>query len=256
MDLIHSPAVSRRQALRLAATSALAAVVAACRPWTKDPLPVQAPTPTLRGPEPVEGESALERLVAGNARYVANRAQYPGHSTERREQVAEGQHPFAAVLCCSDSRVPPEILFDQGLGDLFVTRVAGNVVDDEMIGSLEYAVEHLGVRLIMVLGHERCGAVRAALEATLAGVEMEGHLEHLVKAIEPAIEEAQLAYGDAWEAVAAANIERQVTALRHSQPILAELVEAGEVEVVGARYDLDSGWVTLLEEPAAEESHS
>jgi carbonic anhydrase len=218
-------------------------------------LPVQAPTPTLRGPEPVEGGSALERLLAGNARYVANRLQYPGHSSERRAQVAEGQHPFAAILCCSDSRVPPEILFDQGLGDLFVTRVAGNVADDELIGSLEYAVEHLGVRLIMVLGHERCGAVRAALETVLAGAEAEGHLEHLVQAIEPALEEAQLAYGDAWEAVAAANVERQAALLRHSRPLLAEFVEAGEVEVVAARYDLDSGWVTLLEADAAE-AHS
>ncbi len=174
---------------------------------------------------------------------------------ERRLQVAEGQHPFAAILCCSDSRVPPEILFDQGLGDLFVTRVAGNVVDDELIGSLEYAVEHLGVRLIMVLGHERCGAVRATLEAVLAGAEAEGHLEHLVKAIEPALEEAQLAYGDAWEAVAAANIERQASLLRHSRPILAEFVEAGELEVVAGRYDLDSGWVTLLE-AETEEAHS
>lgn len=247
----HAP-LSRRQVLRLSAAGLAAGLCAACRAWTRDPLPVAGPTPTLRGPEPVESASALERLLAGNARYVADFALYPGQTVERREQVAEGQYPFAAILCCSDSRVPPEVLFDQGLGDLFVARVAGNVLDDELTGSLEYAVEHLGVRLILVLGHERCGAVRAALESVLAKTELEGHLGRLVQALEPAIEEASLADGDAWEAVALANVRRQAALLRTSGPILAEKVAAGELEIAAARYDLDTGWVTLVTEPEAE----
>lgn len=250
---MHPPSSrSRRQFLRLASASAVAAAAAACRPWTKDPLPIVGPTPTLRGPDPVEGSSALERLLLGNARYVANLLQYPGQTVERRVQVAKAQYPFAAILCCADSRVPPEILFDQGLGDLFIARVAGNIADDELTGSLEYAVEHLGTRLIMVLGHERCGAIRATLENKLAGAELDGHLEVLARAIEPALEEAQLAgSADVWEAVALANVRRQTALLRASQPILAEKVEAGELEIVGARYDLDTGWVTLVktEEP-------
>ncbi len=242
---------SRRQFLRLATASAAGLLAAACRPWTKEPLPVQAPTPTLRSPDAIESPDALERLLQGNARYVADRRQNPGQTEERRVQIAAGQHPFAAILTCADSRVPPEILFDQGLGDLFVVRVAGNVVDDEIIGSLEYAVEHLGVRLIMVLGHERCGAIRAALETVLTGAEAEGHLESLVKAIEPALEEARLTDADVWDSVADANVQLTAAALRHSHPILIEFVEAGELSVVGARYDLDSGWVTLLAEEGA-----
>jgi carbonic anhydrase len=245
--------VSRRRFLHLAGLAAAGSLAGACRPWTKEPLAVAGPTPTLRGPDPLGTDDALERLRQGNARYVADRMQRPGHSQERRAQVAEGQHPFAAILTCADSRVPPEILFDQGLGDLFVVRVAGNIADDEITASLEYAVEHLGVRLIMVLGHERCGAIRAALESVLTGVEAEGHLERLVQAIEPAIEEADLTAGDVWGTVGDANVRRTAAQLRASQPILREFVEAGELRVVGARYDLDTGWVTPLAE--AEEAH-
>ncbi len=253
MEQPPAPAtLSRRQALRLALASLAAGAAGACRSWTRDPLPVALPTPTLRGPDPIEGASALERLLAGNVRYVAELAQHPGETAERRRQVAQAQYPFAAILCCSDSRVAPEILFDQGLGDLFVVRVAGNVLDDELLGSLEYAVEHLGVHLIMVLGHERCGAIRAALESVLAGAELEGHLGRLVEAIEPAIEEAPLT-GDVWEAVAEANLVRQARRLKTSLPILEEFVAAGELEVVAARYDLDTGWVTLVE--LAEATH-
>jgi carbonic anhydrase len=241
--MTHFP--SRRSFLRLAGLAAAASFASACRPWTKEPLAVALPTPTPRGPEPIESGDALERLLTGNLRFVANYRQYPGQSVERRAQVAEGQHPFAAILTCADSRVPPELLFDQGLGDLFVVRVAGNVADDEITGSLEYAVEHLGVRLIMVLGHERCGAVRAALEAIVLKAEPEGNLEYLVRALEPAIEEAS-PEGDLWENAATANVQVQVGALRASKPILHEFVEKGELRVVGARYDLDTGLVSVL----------
>lgn len=241
--MTHFP--SRRTFLRLAGVAAAASLASACRPWTKEPLAVAPPTPTPRGPDPIESGEALKRLLTGNLRFVANYRQYPGQSVERAAQLAEGQHPFAAVLTCADSRVPPELLFDQGLGDLFVVRVAGNVADDEVIGSLEYAVEHLDVRLILVLGHERCDAVRAALEAVVLKAEPEGHLVHLVHALEPAIEKTS-AEGDLWENTVNANVHVQVNALRKSKPVLREFVEKGELRVVGARYDLDTGLVSVL----------
>src|SRR5947209_10905279 len=131
---------------------------------------------------PVSGtaaDEALARLMAGNRRYVLHKEQHPDQSLTRRKELESGQHPFAVILGCADSRVSPEILFDQGLGDLFVIRVAGNVVDDTILASVEYAVEHLGTRLIMVLGHEKCGAVSAAIE----GGKQPRHLDALVAAI-------------------------------------------------------------------------
>jgi carbonic anhydrase len=241
---------SRRQILHLTGLTAASGLLAACSPytrsWDKERAPVAGPTPTLRGPAVIRGGPALQRLMNGNLRYVANYAQAPGHHPERRAQVAERQHPFAAILCCADSRVPPEIVFDQGLGDLFVVRVAGNVADDEIVGSLEYAVEHLGVKLIMVLGHERCGAVRAALENTVAGGHAEGQMGHLLHSLEPAIEAADVTRGNVWDVVINTNALLTAATLMHSPPILAEFVEHGELQVVAARYDLDTGLVKLL----------
>src|SRR5207245_4280782 len=110
---------------------------------------------------------AISKLKEGNGRYASGNLQHPGQTTERRAKLTKSQHPFAIIVSCSDSRVPPELVFDQGLGDLFVLRVAGNVIDDHSLGSIEYAVDHLAVRLIVVLGHQRCGAVHAA-KATIA----------------------------------------------------------------------------------------
>ena len=248
--------LSRRQLLQAAGLAAVSGALAACSPytrsWDKERAPVAGPTPTLRGPQVIEGGPALQRLMNGNLRFVANYLQSPGQHPERREQVAEGQHPFAAILCCADSRVPPEIVFDQGLGDLFVVRVAGNVADDEIIGSLEYAVEHLGVKLIMVLGHERCGAVRAALEARVTGSHVEGHLGHLLHSLEPAISAADVTLGNVWDVVIDTNATLTAQQLQHAQPILAEFVEHGEVQVVAARYDLDTGLVKLLKDESGD----
>src|SRR5262249_23586927 len=127
----------------------------------------------------------VERLADGNRRYVGSKATHPDETAERRAQVAKGQKPFAVVLGCAGSRGRPEVVFAQGLGDLFVVRVAGNVADDAVVGSIEYAVEHLGAGLIVVLGHERCGACQAALE----GGEAPGHLHAIVEPIEPAVKE-------------------------------------------------------------------
>src|SRR5437870_542082 len=134
----------------------------------------------------IDPEQALQRLRNGNRRYAAMKALRPHQTRARRTSLAKGQQPFAVVVSCADSRVPPEIIFDQGLGDLFVLRVAGNIVDDHSLGSIEYAVDHLAVRLIVVLGHQRCGAVKAAKETIAAKGEAPAHIQSLVTAIQPA----------------------------------------------------------------------
>ena len=140
----------------------------------------------------MDGDRALQKLMEGNTRYVSARLAHPNQTPARRAEVSEGQHPFAVIVGCSDSRLPPEIIFDQGLGDLFVVRLAGHVLNDEALGSIEYAVEHLGTQLIMVLGHDRCGAVTAAVKEGDAS----GHLGSIMKAIAPAVKKAKDRPGD------------------------------------------------------------
>jgi carbonic anhydrase len=190
----------------------------------------------------VSGKEAQQKLMDGNKRYVDAGQSHPNQTAERRTEVAKKQHPFAALLDCADSRVPPEILFDQGLGDLFVVRVAGNILDDAALGSLEYAVDHLGVKYIMVLGHERCGAV----EATLAGGEAPGHIGCLVKAIQPAVDRSRNQPGDPVENAVRANVAMVVQQLKSSAPILGESARKGDLTIVGAVYDLDDGVVAIL----------
>lgn len=188
---------------------------------------------------------AISKLKEGNRRYTSGNLQHPGQTTERRTELAKSQHPFAVVLSCSDSRVPPEIVFDQGLGDLFVVRVAGNVIDDHGLGSIEYAVDHLGVRLILILGHQSCGAVKAAKETITAKGKAPGHIQSLVTAIKPAVEAT--VYGDL-DATIKANVKHVVDALRSSTPILKGKVDSGEMKVIGGYYNLDTGAVSFLDE--------
>src|SRR5688572_29208115 len=187
-------------------------------------------------------DQALQMLMEGNKRYVAAKMLRPNQSVQRRGEVAKDQSPFAVILGCSDSRVPPEIVFDQGLGDLFVIRLAGNVLSDEALGSIEYAATHLGARLVLVLGHERCGAVDAAVK----GGEAEGHLGSIVEAIRPAVAAAKGEPGDLLDNAVKGNVRRVVAQLRSSEPVLAKRVNEGKVRVAGARYDLDTGKVTLV----------
>jgi carbonic anhydrase len=195
--------------------------------------------PAIAAPE------ALALLKAGNERFVANMLEHPHQSAQRRTEVAAGQHPIAAVLGCADSRTAPEVVFDQGLGDVFVVRVAGNVVNDDTLGSLEYAVEHFGLHLIVVLGHEHCGAVEAARETIAAGSEAHGHLKALVRELAPAVEATRREDAEATERVNVLNVAQ---ALRDSDPILHDLVTAGKLTVVGAYYDLDTGKVSFLKD--------
>jgi carbonic anhydrase len=188
---------------------------------------------------------AIFKLKEGNGRYTSGNLQHPGQTAERRTELAKTQHPFAAIVSCSDSRVPPEIVFDQGLGDLFIVRVAGNVINDEGLGSIEYSVDHLGTRLIVVLGHQRCGAVQATKETIAAKGKAPGHIESLVTAIKPAVETTAK---DDLDATIKANVKNVVQALRSSTPILKAKVDSGEVKVIGGYYSLDTGAVTFLDE--------
>ena len=199
-------------------------------------------------PPKVSPADALARLKAGNQRFVAGQLEHPRQTARRRTELANSQGPFAVVLGCADSRTPPELVFDQGLGDVFVVRVAGNVLNDETVGSIEYAVEHLGAQLIVVLGHERCGAVKAARETMAAKAEAPGHIQSLVKAIAPAVEATA---GKDAEATAKANELHVAKKLRESAPILKEWVEKGTVSVVAAHYDLDTGAVEFLKDGPA-----
>ncbi len=194
--------------------------------------------------EKVSKTESLERLKAGNARYVSGSLTHPHQDIGRRTKLAGGQSPFAIVLGCADSRTSPELVFDQGLGDLFVVRVAGNMANDQNIGSIEYSVEHLNSRLIVVLGHERCGAVKASREILASGGKAPGHIGSLIDAIKPAVESTKNA--DMEETVKA-NVKNVVKQLRESGPILKEMVDKGELGVVGAYYDLDTGAVTFFE---------
>lgn len=183
----------------------------------------------------------IQRLKEGNSRFAKGEPVHSNQSIERREELANGQNPFAVILSCSDSRVPPEIIFDQGLGDLFVIRTAGEVVDDFELASIEYAVEHLHVELIVVLGHEKCGAVDAAVK----GGELPGHLGKLISEIEPAVKQAKKQEGDLLTNAVYGNIHRVVRQLKNSEPIIKELVEHNHLQIKGAYYDLDDGKVNF-----------
>lgn len=199
-----------------------------------------APTPAGG---PVTHAQAMQRLIEGNARFVAGAMTHPQQTPAVRTELAKGQAPFAVILGCADSRTSPEVLFDQGLGDLFVARVAGNVIDDHVIGSIEYAVEHLHAPLIVVLGHSKCGAVVAAREVVASDGHAEGHIESLVQAIRPAVEQT---IGEDAEATCKANVHNVARALSESKPILHHMLEEGKIKVIGAYYDLESGRVVLL----------
>ena len=205
----------------------------------------QAADPAHPDQPSVAPAEAISKLKEGNGRYTSGSLQHPGQTTERRTELAKTQHPFAAIVSCSDSRVPPEIVFDQGLGDLFVVRVAGNVINDEGLGSIEYTVDHLGTRLILVLGHQSCGAVDAARETIAAKGKAPGHIQSLVTAIKPAVEATAK---DDLETTVKANVKNVVKALRSSTPILKSKVDSGEIQVIGGYYSLDTGAVTFLDE--------
>ena len=194
---------------------------------------------------------ALQRLRDGNRRFVAGeRGDANSVSEARRAELVGGQNPFAAIVACSDSRVPVELLFDQGLGDLFVIRVAGNIVAPSQIGSVEFAAAKLGTRLVVVLGHSNCGAIDAALQAIASSGEAASpNLRAIVDSIRPALEPL-VATGsdvDLAEAVAA-NVRQSVLQLRESSSILQDFENAGDIMIVGAEYSIESGEVEFFDD--------
>jgi len=194
-------------------------------------------------PSNVSAEEAIERLKVGNERFAAGKATHDHQQPDRRDEVAKAQKPFAIIVCCSDSRVGPEIVFDQGLGDIFVLRTAGNVIDDVGQGTIEYAVEHFGTQLIVVLGHSQCGAVSAAV----SGGEIHGHVRAVVEAIKPAVEKVKGLPGDPVQNAVWANVREDVKQLESDSPVLSDRIKAGKLKIVGACYGLDSGQVKRVE---------
>ena len=188
---------------------------------------------------------ALERLKAGNQRYTEDKDEHPHNDAAHRASLAGGQAPFATILTCADSRVPPSLIFDQGIGDLFVVRVAGNLCDDAILGSIEYASQHLGVKLVVVMGHRSCGAVSAAVDnVDVDGPATGSHIDALIDAIRPAVRAAEGA-GDLLDSSIRKNAAMVATQIRESKPIMSKLAAEG-VEVVPAYYDLESGAVEWL----------
>lgn len=195
-------------------------------------------------------DQALEQLKSGNEQFLAAGGTRE-LGAERRVEIAKGQTPFAVFVSCSDSRVPPEYLFGRGLGELFVVRNAGNTVDTVALGSLEYAVAELGVPLVVIMGHERCGAVHAALSVVQENTKFPGSIGQMIEPIIPAVLSARAANVGAEEAAlldasVRANIERVAAYVREAGPILSTAVASGAVKVVGARYDLEDGKVEFF----------
>jgi carbonic anhydrase len=198
------------------------------------------------GPNAIAPSDALARLMRGNERYAANTPENKDYSAGRAARTT-AQYPIAAIVGCADSRVSPELAFDQGPGDLFVVRVAGNFVNDDGLASLEYGVKFLGVPLIVVLGHTNCGAVSAVVKAIREHAVLPGHLPELVTAIRPAVEIAKThGHGDLVADATIENVRLNANRLRVSKPLIGEYVKAGKVQVVGAIYDLATGKIRMI----------
>ena len=239
-DMRHEPLISRRAFVR---TSALAALV----PWIGAAGAAAAPAPGAAPPQnAIAPADALKRLMEGNARYAANTPNERDFSSGRAAR-AQAQYPIAAILSCADSRVAPELLFDQAPGDLFVVRIAGNVVTPNLLASIEYGLQFLGAPLIVVLGHTNCGAVDAAIKVLKAKAVLPGHLPELIAAIKPAVIVAEKTKsGNLLDDAAAENVRRQVARLKSSPPIVQKLYAGKKIDIVGGMYDLATGKVGMV----------
>lgn len=233
MNSDHEPhRTARRSVLRAAVTGTalLGTGLAAAAPAAAT-APVAAPHK-----RPTTAEEALRELAAGNRRWRTFRERHPDETPAVRQALTAGQHPFALILGCIDSRVAPELVFDQGLGDLMVVRSAGQVLDEAVLGSLAYGVLELGIPLLMVLGHQSCGAVKATVQADETGERLPAHIQYLADQISPAIDRTKT--GDARiDSTIDANI-RLIRSRLAAEPDLAAKVESGALAVVGARYEL------------------
>ena len=237
---MHVPKpVSRREFMRLSGVAFGAAGFAISTMGRAADLPVRER----------DADTVLTQLLEGNKRFMKGDLAHPRRKPEDFVPLAEGQAPLTAIVCCADSRVAPELIFDQGVGDLFVVRVAGNVITgagDSVKGSIEYAVAELDVRLIMVLGHSQCGAVKAAIKHISDNDALPGSINGLVDLIRPAVAAVKNKQGNLLENAIKANVERGIERLKRLEPILAGSVKKGTLKVVGALYDLHSGKVTAF----------
>ncbi len=237
--------IDRRNLLGLTALTAGAAFIATSGPAIAADGSKTAAKPMMTP------DQALAKLISGNRRFVADEIPVTDNSTKRRLELAKSQSPFAVLVGCADSRVGPEHLFGGGLGELFIVRTAGNYVDDAGYGSIAYAIAALGTPLIVVLGHERCGAVDAATKLVTSNSQLPPSLTRMVQPILPAVLDAQATLGDKTDLVDHAihmNVRHVARALRESSdPILADPIKAGKVRVVGAYYDLDTGAVDFFD---------
>ncbi len=240
--------ISRRTAL-FAAGALAAAPTAALAQRGSPSRPFQI-APTRNGKSALTPDQALDLLKQGNRDFLADRPFGAPVGNQRRLELAAGQAPFAAYVSCSDSRVPPELLFGRGLGELFIVRNAGNTVDTAAMGSIEFAVAVLGVPLVVVMGHESCGAVKAAIDVVEKNASFPGSIGRMIEPIVPAVLASRGRAGDKLEMATRANVSRTVERLRTaSEPMLLEPQRQGRLKVVGAYYDLDSGRVDFFDEP-------
>jgi carbonic anhydrase len=230
--------ISRRNSLKFVA-GAIGTGILAARAGAELAAPEPAIAQTSLTPD-----QCLQLLIDGNQRFVQARREKPNQTWTRIAEVAPSQAPFAAILGCADSRVPAEIIFDRGFGDIFVDRVAGNVATPEEIGSLEFGTLILGAKVLMVLAHERCGAVKAAIE----GGQLPGHINSLTESIMPAVESTRNQPGDRVENACKANAILQANRLKAS-PVISDLINQNRMRVVPAYYDLDTGAVEILPMP-------
>ena len=224
--------LSRRRLLQMGLTAASASILTGG-------MELAFPSPA-RAQSTLTPDAALAELMAGNKRFTSGRL--TAHDQDLailKQHTEEKQEPFAAVLSCADSRVPVELVFDQSIGHIFVTRVAGNVITPEIIGSLEYGAAVLGTKVILVMGHSNCGAVKAAIQ----GKDVPGQISSLFPHIQPAVDQA----GSNLQAATKANAKIQATLLRESSTVISSMVKSGSVKVVAGYYDLGSGSVTLVE---------
>jgi carbonic anhydrase len=232
----HSMGVSRRGLLVAGTVMCSAAMLAQSVLARSQDAPANAIPP----------DEALKRIMAGNKRYAANTARNKDFSAGRAARAA-GQYPIAAILSCADSRLSPELAFDQGPGELFVVRLAGNFVNDDGLASIEYGLKFLGIPLVVVLGHSNCGAVSATIKVVKDGAELPGHLPDLVNSIRPAVEAAIAKKpADLLGEATVENVRHNVRRLAAAEPIVNGLIKDQKIKIVGGVYDIASGKVNLL----------
>ena len=244
-DTAGEQTLSRRLWLGLVGASA-AAALSGCGKLRKVSVPPTLTTATETPRRPIDNpDMALQELKEGNKRFVKGQMQHRDQTPERRHELAEFQKPFAVILACSDSRVPVEMVFDQGLGDLFVIRVAGNIVDAAVLGSIEYAVDHLATPLVVVMGHQSCGAVSATLESLQHHTTPHSNIAALVSAITPAVAVAEQRPGDLLDNTIRANAEQSRDAIVNA-PEVKQALDSGALKVVSTYYNLDAGTATII----------